>query len=278
LTTYGSSGMPRSDRNKDFGPGREPGEKPAECGADEQGSPASAHARHAALEKILGYTFQDRRFLEESLTHRSLMNEIPESGRRDNERLEFLGDAVLGLVIAEWVMQAFPQELEGELTRLRSALVKEKKLAEVARELNLGEFLYLGKGEEQMEGRRKRSILADAFEAIVGAIYLDGGLEAVRDFVRRTFQTLLEEAKTNQNLLTDAKTRLQELMLTLFRRSPVYEVAEERGPDHAKTFVIHLRLNDRTLARGKGGSKKEAEQHAAEQFLKNLEKNQLGLR
>jgi len=270
--------MPRSDRKKDFGPGRKPGEKPAECGVDEQGSLASAHARHAALEKILGYTFQDRRFLEESLTHRSLMNEITEGGRRDNERLEFLGDAVLGLVIAEWVMQAFPQELEGELTRLRSALVKEKKLAEVARGLNLGEFLYLGKGEEQMEGRRKRSILADAFEAIVGAIYLDGGLEVVRHFVRRTFQTLLEEAKTNQNLVTDAKTRLQELMLTLFRRSPVYEVAEERGPDHAKTFVIHLRLNDRTLARGKGGSKKEAEQHAAEQFLKNLEKNPLGLR
>ena len=270
--------MPRSDRKDELGPRREPGEKPAERGVDDQGPLASAQARHAELEKILGYTFQDRRFLEESLTHRSLMNEIPEGGRRDNERLEFLGDAVLGLIIAEWVMQAYPEELEGELTRLRSALVKEKKLAEVARGLNLGEFLYLGKGEERMEGRRKRSILADAFEAIVGAIYLDGGLEAVRDFVRRTFGTLLEEAKTNQNLLTDAKTRLQELMLALFRRSPVYEVAEERGPDHAKTFVIHLRMNDRTLACGKGRSKKEAEQDAAEQFLKHLEKNPLGLR
>jgi ribonuclease III len=239
---------------------------------------ASAQARHAELEKILGYTFQDRLLLEESLTHRSLMNEVPEVGRRDNERLEFLGDAVLGLIIAEWVMQAYPHKLEGELTRLRSALVKEKKLAEVARGLNLGEFLYLGKGEEQMEGRRKRSILADAFEAIVGAIYLDGGLEAVRDFVRRTFGTLLEEVKTNQSLLTDAKTRLQELMLALFRRSPVYEVVEERGPDHAKTFVIHLQMNDQTLACGKGRSKKEAEQDAAEQFLKHLEKNPLGLR
>jgi ribonuclease-3 len=156
--------------------------------------------------------------------------------------------------------------------------VKEKKLAEVARGLNLGEFLYLGKGEEQMEGRRKRSILADAFEAIVGAIYLDGGLEAVRGFVRRTFQPLLKDARTNQRLLTDAKTRLQELMLALFRTAPVYEVAEERGPDHAKTFVIHLRMNDRTMARGKGRSKKEAEQDAAEQFLKHLEKNPLGLR
>ena len=270
--------MPRSDRKDELGPRREPGENPAERGVDEQGPLASAQARHAELEQILGYTFQDRRFLEESLTHRSLMNEIPEGGRRDNERLEFLGDAVLGLIIAEWVMQAYPQELEGELTRLRSALVKEKKLAEVARGLNLGEFLYLGKGEEQMEGRRKRSILADAFEAIVGAIYLDGGLEAVRDFVRRTFGALLEEAKTNQSLLTDSKTRLQELMLALFRRSPIYEVAEEQGPDHAKTFVIHLRMNDRTLACGKGRSKKEAEQDAAEQFLKHLEKNPLGLR
>jgi ribonuclease III len=229
------------------------------------------------LEEVLGYVFERRDRLEEALTHRSLINEIPEEDRRDNERFEFLGDAVLGLVIAEWLMETYPEELEGELTRLRSALVKEKKLAEVARELRLGEFLYLGKGEEQMEGRRKRSILADAFEAIVGAIYLDGGLEAVRGFVRRTFGTILEEARANQRLLTDAKTRLQELMLALFRRSPVYEVAEERGPDHAKTFVIHLRMNDRTLACGKGRSKKEAEQDAAERFLKHLEKNPLGL-
>jgi len=251
--------------------------KPDAGGADGQGKSGTDLTPLAELEEILGYVFQDRLLLEEALTHRSLLNEIMGGGRRDNERLEFLGDAVLGLIVAEWVMQAYPDELEGELTRLRSALVKEKKLAEVARGLKLGEFLYLGKGEEQMEGRRKRSILADAFEAIVGALYLDGGLEAVRDFVRRTFGTLLEEVKTNQRLLTDAKTRLQELMLALFRRSPVYEVAEERGPDHAKTFVVHLRMNDLTLACGKGRSKKEAEQDAAEQFLKHVEKNPLGL-
>jgi ribonuclease III len=174
-------------------------------------------------------------------------------------------------------MEAYPEELEGELTRLRSALVKEKKLAEVARGLRLGEFLYLGKGEEQMAGRQKRSILADAFEAILGAVYLDGGLEVVSEFVRRTFGTVLEEVRTNQSLLTDAKTRLQELMLALFRTSPAYEVAGEQGPDHAKTFEVHLRLNDQTLACGKGRSKKEAEQDAAAQFLKHLEKNPLGL-
>ncbi len=269
--------MPRSDRDEETGPGKAPGLNPAECGAEGQGQLAPGPARLTDLEGILGHTFRNRSLLEESLTHRSLLNEILEEGRRDNERLEFLGDAVLGLIVAEWVMEAYPQETEGELTRLRAALVKEKKLAEVARGLKLGDFLYLGKGEERMEGRRKRSILADAFEAIVGAIYLDGGLEVVRDFVRRTFGTLLEEARTDQRLLTDAKTRLQELMLALFRRSPIYEVAEERGPDHAKTFVILLRLNDRTLATGEGRSKKEAEQNAAEKFLKHLEKNPLGL-
>lgn len=246
-------------------------------GSEEPRAGASAEDRLTELEAILGHSFRNRRLLEEALTHRSLLNEVLEQGRRDNERLEFLGDAVLGLLIAEWVMQAYPEELEGELTRLRSALVKEKKLAEVANGLNLGKFLYLGKGEEQMKGRQKRSILADALEAIVGAVYLDGGLEKACDFVRRTFGTLLEEARTDQRLLTDAKTRLQELMLALFRRSPVYEVAEEQGPDHAKTFVIHLRLNDRTLACGKGKSKKEAEQDAAERFLKHLEENPFGL-
>ena len=251
--------------------------KPDADGAGGQEHSATDRTRLARLEEILGYVFRDSLLLEEALTHRSLLNEISEEGRRDNERLEFLGDAVLGLIVAEWIMEAYPEEPEGELTRLRSALVKEKKLAEVARGLKLGEFLYLGKGEEQMEGRRKRSILADAFEAIVGALYLDGGLEAVRDFVRRTFGTLLEEVRTNQRLLTDPKTRLQELMLALLRRSPVYEVAEERGPDHAKTFVVHLRMNDLTLACGRGKSKKEAEQDAAEQFLKHVEKNPLGL-
>jgi len=251
--------------------------KPAVPGTEEQGKTSPAQTRLQELEGILGYTFQDLRLLEQALTHRSLLNEILEEGRSDNERLEFLGDAVLGLIIAEWVMEAYPDELEGELTRLRSALVKEKKLAEVARGLRLGDFLYLGKGEEQMAGRKKRSILADAFEAVLGAIYVDGGVEMVREFVRRTFGTVLEEVKTNQTLLTDAKTRLQELMLALFRTSPAYEVANEKGPDHAKTFEVHLRLNDRTLAYGKGRSKKEAEQDAAEQFLKHLEKNPLGL-
>jgi ribonuclease III len=269
--------MPRYDRDEELAPSGESGGTPAGGKAEEQGQCGSAEDLLSGLEEILGYAFRDRQLLEEALTHRSLLNEIVEEGRRDNERLEFLGDAVLGLIIAEWVMEAYPHELEGELTRLRSALVKEKKLAEVARGLKLGEFLYLGKGEERMEGRNKRSILADAFEAIVGAIYLDGGFEGARDFVRRTFEALLREARTNQSLLTDAKTRLQELMLALFRRAPVYEVAEERGPDHAKTFVIHLRLNDRTLACGQGRSKKEAEQDAAERFLKHLEKNPLGL-
>ncbi len=269
--------MPRSVKDEEPGSGSRPGRGPAEGVTGGEGQHAPGPPPLAGLEAILGYTFQNRGLLEEALTHRSLLNEIPEEDRRDNERLEFLGDAVLSLIVAEWVMQTYPQEPEGELTRLRAAMVKEKPLAEAARGLRLGEFLYLGKGEEQMEGRRKRSILANAFEAVVGAIYLDGGLEAVRDFVRGTLESFLEEARTDQHVLTDAKTRLQELMLALFRRSPFYEVAEERGPDHAKTFVIRLRLNDRTLTTGRGGSKKEAEQDAAERFLKHLEKNPFGL-
>lgn len=269
--------MQRYDRDEELAPSGESEGASSGREAEGQGQAGPAPDRLAKLEEILGYAFRDRRLLEDALTHRSLLNEILEEGRRDNERLEFLGDAVLGLIIAEWVMQAYPHELEGELTRLRSALVKEKKLAEVARGLKLGEFLYLGKGEERMEGRKKRSILADALEAIVGAIYLDGGFQGARDFVRRTFAALLKEARNNQSLLTDAKTRLQELTLALFRRPPVYEVVDERGPDHEKTFVVNLRLNDRTLACGKGRSKKEAEQDAAEQFLKHLEKNPLGL-
>jgi ribonuclease-3 len=265
-----SRGIPDPDRrwgaNPPSGQAGEPGE---------EGLTAPPGFDH--LEGILGYGFRNRRLLEEALTHGSLINEIPDGNRCDNERLEFLGDAVLGLIMTEWLMETFPWEAEGELTRLRSSLVKEKRLAEAARTLQLGEYLHLGKGEERMGGRRKRSILADAFEAVVGAIYLDGGLEAVRDFIRRVFVSVREEAGPDQRPVSDAKTRLQELMLALFRRPPVYEVADACGPDHAKTFVIHLRLHERTLAFGKGTSKKEAEQDAAENFLLDLEKNPLGL-
>ncbi len=230
------------------------------------------------LEGKLEYTFRNKDLLLESLTHRSLLNELPDAGRRDNERLEFLGDSVLGLIISEWLMQQFPQEKEGELTRLRSALVKEKRLAEVAREMGLGRYLHLGKGEEQMEGRTKPSVLGDAFEAVLGAIFLDGGIVPAREFVHGRFRDVLQEMKRNRCMLADPKTRLQELLLALFRAPPVYLVSDEQGPDHAKTFFVDLSIDGLDLSRGKGKSKKEAEQDAAEQFLKYLERNPLGLR
>ncbi len=250
---------------------RPPGEK---RGKGEPGSGLPAPLPD--LERTLAYVFRDRDRLREAMTHRSLLNEIREEGRRDNERLEFLGDAVLGLMIAEWLMEEFPEEQEGELTRLRALLVREKTLAEVAGELDLGRYLFLGKGEEQMAGRRKRSILADAFEALLGAVYLDGGIEPARRIVRDRLGRFLREAKSRRRRVTDPKTQLQELLLSLFHTAPVYEVIGEEGPDHAKTFDVELRLKGRVLGRGRGRSKKEAEQDAADRFLKELEKNPFG--
>lgn len=230
------------------------------------------------LEEALGYRFQDRSLLEEALTHRSLLNEIDERDRRDNERLEFLGDAVLGLVVADLLMKALPEGREGELTLNRAALVKRKKLGEIARRLALGEYLYLGKGEERTAGRQKLSILADAFEAVIGAVFLDGGFDAARSLVEAHFAEFVEEIRERHRAAPDPKTRVQELFLALFHVSPVYEVIGESGPDHAKTFRVRLCLNKLSLACGVGRNKKEAEQDAAERFLGQLACNPLGMR
>lgn len=244
---------------------------------NETGSSA-AHPGLERLEEALGYRFRDRSLLEEALTHRSLLNEIDERERRDNERLEFLGDAVLGLVVADLLMKALPEGREGELTLNRAALVKRKKLAEIARRLALGEYLYLGKGEERTAGRQKISILADAFEAVVGAVFLDGGFEAARSLVEAHFAEFLKEMRERHHAAPDPKTRVQELFLALFHVSPMYEVIGESGPDHAKTFCVRLCLNHLSLASGVGRNKKEAEQDAADRFLRHLACNPLGMR
>jgi ribonuclease-3 len=230
------------------------------------------------LQKALGYRFRDLSLLEEALTHRSLLNEINDTGKRDNERLEFLGDAVLGLVVAELLMKALPDGREGELTLNRAALVKRKKLADIARRLALGEYLYLGKGEERTAGRQKVSILADAFEAVVGAVFLDGGFDAARTLVQDHFAEYLEDIQNRHQATPDPKTRVQELFLAFFHTSPVYEVIEESGPEHAKSFHVRLCLKNLSLASGRGTNKKEAEQDAAERFLRHLEGNPLGMR
>lgn len=230
------------------------------------------------LQEALGYRFRDLSLLEEALTHRSLLNEINHRGKRDNERLEFLGDAVLGLVVAELLMKALPEGREGELTLNRAALVKRKKLADIARRLALGDYLYLGKGEERTAGRQKISILADAFEAVVGAVFLDGGFDAARTLVRDHFAEYLEDIQNRHRATADPKTRVQELFLAFFHTSPVYEVFEEWGPEHAKSFHVRLCLKNLSLASGRGTNKKEAEQDAAERFLEHLQSNPLGMR
>jgi ribonuclease III len=232
---------------------------------------------YSRLEARLNYHFRDQARLESALTHKSYVNENPMWGRPDNERLEFLGDAVLDLVVGHLLMEAQPGRTEGELSKTRAALVNEQGLAEVAGELQLGEWLFLGRGEEQSGGRRKPSVLADACEALVAAIYLDGGFDSAFQMVRHLFgQRVLN---TSEAGLHDYKTRLQERAA----RKKVhvrYLVVEERGPDHDKTFEVAATLAEgggtRELARGVGKTKKEAEQRAAELALKALESEQSG--
>jgi ribonuclease III len=229
------------------------------------------------VQEIVGYRFQDPSLLKMALTHRSLLNEVLDENIQDNERLEFLGDAVLGMLIAEWLMEEFPDIREGDLTRMRSALVKETHLAKIARTWNLGNYLYLGKGEEQMKGREKDSLLANAFEAMIAAIYLDGGLEAAQRTIRIHFDEIVSDLKKNWKGFFDPKTRLQEICLNLLRIQPVYRVVEETGPDHQKTFTVELCLFSRSQAWGTGRNKKEAEQEAAAMLLERFKRNPFGL-
>ena len=229
--------------------------------SDEEGSP------YALLESRIGYTFVDRARLESALTHKSYLNENPSWARGDNERLEFLGDAVLDLVVGHLLMEAQPERNEGELSKTRAAIVNEQGLAEVASELGLGEWLFLGRGEEQSGGRRKPSVLADACEAVIAAVYLDGGFESAFAVVRTLFGARVLDAR--EAGAGDFKTRLQERAAR--RKLHVrYTVVDERGPDHDKTFEIAASIGDREYARGSGKTKKEAEQRAAEEALRRL--------
>jgi ribonuclease III len=227
---------------------------------------------YARLESRLGYSFREPQRLESALTHKSYVNENPGWNRPDNERLEFLGDAVVDLVVGHLLMEAQPNRTEGELSKTRAALVSEQGLAEVAGELQLGEWLFLGRGEEQSGGRRKPSVLADACEALVAAVYLDGGFDAAFAVVRRLLGPRVLNA--SEAGLHDYKTRLQERAA----RKKVhvrYQVVDEKGPDHDKTFEVAANVSDangqRELARGVGKTKKEAEQRAAELALKSLD-------
>lgn len=219
-----------------------------------------------SLEKKLGYRFQDRALLDEALNHSSYANEH-RGGLGSNERLEFLGDSVLGFVSAEHLFRKHPDLPEGDLTRMRASLVCEQSLYEVARELELGSYLKLGRGEEAGGGRERQSILADAMEAVFAAVYLDGGIEAVRELIVRV---LLSQAADSQER-KDYKTTLQEVVQRRSGQVLTYHMISQSGPDHNKTFLFEVRLNDESVGRGTGRSKKEAEQAAARDALEKME-------
>lgn len=216
------------------------------------------------LEKKLGYEFKDKDLLKQGLTHSSFSNELKINKNGNYERLEFLGDAVLELMSSQFFYKENPDMNEGQLTRLRSSLVCEQALAFCARELELPKYILLGKGEEATGGRDRDSIISDVFEAVLGALYLDGGFEVADNFVKRTVLTDLE----NRQLFYDAKTILQE-KVQKEGNSLSYELVSEEGPDHDKLFTVSAVVNGEVLAQGSGKSKKAAEQQAAYQVLTN---------
>jgi ribonuclease-3 len=239
-----------------------------------RGSSPAAEERIKALrdfEADLSCRFKDIGLLNTALIHRSFMNENPSESFQDNERLEFLGDAVLGLCISDLLMKSFPRFSEGQLSRLRAAIVNEQSLAEFAGKFKIGDYLLLGRGEESSGGRSKTSILSNAFEALIAAIYLDCGFEGASSFVKNTFTPVLE-AQEAVLIYADSKTALQEFTQSRYKETPQYSLIAEYGPDHDKTFEVRLSVaNIVTVGRGK--SKKEAEQRAAKKALEEFDRS-----
>ena len=219
------------------------------------------------LEERLGYLFHDRSLLENALTHSSYANENKQKGEASNERLEFLGDSVLGMVVADHLFRSHPDMPEGELTRTRAALVCEESLVEVAQALGLGEYLKLGKGEEAGGGRHRPSIQADAVEAVLAAVYLDGGIGSARKIVQQYILCREVEGLTSPR---DYKTALQELVQRESGQVLAYQLVGEEGPDHDKRFFVEVDLNGTPVGSGQGRSKKEAEQMAAKAAIGKL--------
>lgn len=214
----------------------------------------------------MGYTFEQPELLTEAFQHSSYVNELPDSDLRDNERLEFLGDAVLDLAISHMLMELFEDSKEGDLSKYRATVVNERGLYQVARELGLGEYLMLGRGEEMTGGREKPSILADTMEALLGALYLDAGFDKTKEIVRRLFLKPLMKIDSGR-VPNDFKSRLQEHTQAMNKTRPEYVLIDESGPAHDKTFRVALYVDGEVMAEGEGKSKKEAEQKAAKEAL-----------
>lgn len=222
------------------------------------------------LEKNLGIGFSDKSLLQRALTHRSYLNEHPDFPLEDNERLEFLGDAVLDFVTGEYLYHRFPELAEGPLTNLRSALVRRETLARFARQLDLGQHLLMGHGEEESGGRNRKATLCAAFEALIGALYLDHGLETARQFVTQIIEPEVTHTLRGQ-IQKDPKSRLQELVQGQMQRTPRYVTTAETGPDHAKEFTVQVTIGGTAYGEGSGLSKQQAAQAAAMDALNRLQ-------
>ena len=221
----------------------------------------------SAFQERIGYHYQDENKLIQALTHRSYINELRvNKGKQHNGRMEFLGDAVLELVVSDYLYQKYGEKAEGKLTKLRASLVCEPSLAACARSLGIGDCLCIGRGEGLTGGRERDSILADALEALIGSVYLDGGLEAARKFI---FEEILQQLQ-DEGLFVDSKSRLQEYIQNFDAGVLKYEIIKTEGPDHRKQYTIQAVWNDRRLEIGTGSSKKAAEQEAAAKSLKYL--------
>ena len=223
------------------------------------------------LEQKIGYEFKNKGLLKQALTHSSYANEHRNNVCSHNERIEFLGDAVLELAISEYLFHNYPKEDEGKMTKIRSSLVCEFTLSQCARDLSLGNCLYLSKGEELTGGRDRNSILCDAFESVIGALYLDSGFEQAKSFIN---EFLLQDVE-DKTLFYDAKTMLQELVQGNNWGTLSYQLLEEKGPDHNKEFVVQVQVGEKVLGNGIGKTKKAAEQQAAYQAMKRLKSEQV---
>lgn len=223
------------------------------------------------IEAKLGIVFKDKSLLDNALTHRSYLNEHREIALQNNERIEFLGDAVLELLISTYLYSKYPEKPEGELTNIRAAVVRTESLAEESRNLGLGEHLRMSKGEKESGGRDKDYLLANTFEAILGAIYQDQGLDVCREYIERTLLKKVDRIVEN-NLFIDPKTQAQEIIQATFKVTPIYEVVKQEGPDHDKIFTVALKINNKQIAVGTGSSKQKAEEDAAKATVEILNK------
>ncbi len=244
---------------------------------DSQANPEApsslSQSHYESLEQKLGYQFSDNRLLEQALTHRSIVHEDASGGMVDNEVLEFLGDAVLGFVIADLLFREFPDATEGIMSKWKATLVSTATLANLGELLGLGDYILLGRGEEKTGGRKKKNLVADAYEALIAAVYLDGGVSAVQTFIENQFRPLVGTLRIGDRsaiLEQDDKSALQELVQARSLGLPEYRVVREDGPDHRKIFYIEVWVGGDVLAHAEGQSKKEAEQRAASLALQRL--------